>query len=689
MTVPDHRRVVSFGLLSAVLSFVVVASPAVGQVSRSAARLPAARVCAGDCDNDGVVTVDEIVAGVGIAIDGSHIDACASLDADGSALISLDELMRAVASSLSGCVRRPSFLLVSLDDARADGLDRMPHLLARVAGEGVRFENAFVPSPLCAPSRASLLTGLYALRHGTRTLGSPLGGADSFRQSGADQRTIAVWLRASGYRTALFGKYLNAYDRSGEGPGPGGTFYVPPGWDRWHALVSPQTYGGVHGGTYSVIDERAVEHLFDDHTTDATYSTDAEGEALREFIVDSVGRGRPFFAVWAPNAPHVETPNGATPADRHFDTLCPMDPWRPPSWNEVDVTDKPRWVGAQAPYMGPELTDLVRCRAYESLLSVDEQLDETLDLLESLGVDRDTVILVTSDNGVGWGEHRIWRQGKECPYEECLRVPLIVRYPRRAVTAGIVRATPVLNIDVAPTVAALAGLRIPVVVDGRSFASELVESSTPTPDERREDFLIEYWRTVRDDGVYYGPQVGDGGRLRLFFGAPRAQPRPSAVFEFDVGDGVADGAVAVPIGPHGLETFDNLRRIVSSMLAFPGWLRLYGADVLVTLDRSISHDGVYWWEERDEERTFEPRYPTPDYFGVRDVANDFTWIEHETGERELYDLEADPAQLENRADDPAYAEVRARLERRLAELLQEITQRARSDGAHRAPDFRR
>src|SRR5262249_47738660 len=109
---------------------------------------------------------------------------------------------------------RPNILLINLDDTRADGIDRMPTLLSRVAAHGVSFRNSFVPDALCAPSRASILTGLYARHHGTKALYGVIGGASSFRESGADRETVAVWLQAAGYDTGLFGKYINGYSKS-------------------------------------------------------------------------------------------------------------------------------------------------------------------------------------------------------------------------------------------------------------------------------------------------------------------------------------------------------------------------------------------------------------------------------------------------------------------------------------------
>lgn len=567
-----------------------------------------------------------------------------------------------------GPAPRPNFLLINLDDARADGVGRMPALRQRVMEPGVVFRNAFATSTTCCPSRASLLTGRYAGRHGVRATGGPLGGARAFREGGADRQTIAVWLQRAGYRTGLFGKYLNGYNDATEGL-PDGSLYVPPGWDRWWAFVSPAHYGGVLGESYAVAHEDGSRTRFAGHEDDSQYSTDLAARELREFVSSAVESGRPFFAYWAPYAPHLESSARGhappAPARRHAGALAGLDPWHPPRWGEPGARDRPRWVmGLRSdPQMRP-LTERIRQGAYEALLSVDEQLARTLDHLEALGVARDTVVLLTSDQGAGWGEHGLFLQRKGCPYEECLRVPLVVSDPRSSGDAPAEVDAVALNIDLAATIAELAGLEIRAPTDGRSFAGWL--RGRP-PAGWRADHLIESWRVQRGDELRYSGPPADGDRLRLFHGDPRADPRPSLVFEFDSGDGVSDGAVAVAVGSDPDESFANLGHAVTARL--PGTsMRLHRGRLSIE-PVAEPRQGVYWWEELDRGGVIEPRYATPDYVGVRDVANGFTWVEYETGERELYDLDADPHELENRADDPAYAGERRRLERRLRELL--------------------
>lgn len=569
---------------------------------------------------------------------------------------------------------RPNFVIVVLDDARFDQLDAMPVFQTRIAGEGRTFDNAFTPNAVCCPSRASLLTGRYSVRHGTYQIAGAIGGAPTFRLSGADQQTIAVALRAAGYRTGLFGKYLNAYGAE-RGRGPNGTFYVPPGWDRWWAMAS-EHYGGLRGADYEIVHESGATTVFADHSSDAEYSTDLSAQMLRQFVGESRAAGRPFLAVWTPVAPHGELPGLVpAPAERHFGLFADLAPWRPASWKEADTSDKPRWVRRlqrQSTTFLPAITDQFRIRQYEALLAVDEQLGLLLDHLEALGVGDDTLVLVTSDNGLGWGEHHLWML-KGCPYEECQRVPFTVRFPRRLTPLASSHPMPVCNIDVAPTLADLAGVALPRQPDGQSLVPWLAD---PAPPPNRADYLLEHWRLSRGDGLTYSGQPSDGDRLRIYRGATRAVPRDAVVFEFDTGDGIAADAVAVPIGADADATFASLAALAAPHL---DQVRVVARTdirrVIFIPDAPDAYTGIYLWEEVDSQQVMAPDEQVPDSFGVRDVAGGFTWVEYETGERELYDLSADPGQLDNRADDPAYAGVRATLAARLQSLLAEVLAR--------------
>ena len=356
---------------------------------------------------------------------------------------------------------RPNVVLVLTDDQRWDTLNVMPTVQSRLAARGVTFENAFVVNPICCPSRASTLTGRYSHSTGVYNNGGPYGGWPAFRTR--EGSTIATWLRAGGYRTGFFGKYLNNY---------GGPF-VPPGWARWVAFSPPNVEN-----YYSY--RLNVDGTLVDYGTDpADYSTDVLAGEASSFI-RSAG-AQPLFVLFAPFAPH----GPPTPAPRHEGVFSSIPPWRPPGYNEPDVADKPSWVRSLAS-LAPEeeaAGDDFRQGQLESLLAVDDAVGELLDALVDTGRLDETLVVFTSDNGYLWGEHR-W-QTKVVPYDESIRVPLVVRYD--GVTPAAARSSRVVaNIDLAPTFAAVGGVGAPGA-EGRSFLSLLANPSAPW----RPDVLVE------------------------------------------------------------------------------------------------------------------------------------------------------------------------------------------------------
>jgi arylsulfatase A-like enzyme len=323
----------------------------------------------------------------------------------------------------------------------------------------IRFPNAFINTPLCCPSRASLLTGLYSHDTGVRN-----------NATGAlidESSTLATWLHDSGYETALFGKYLNDYpfDR-----GP----YVPPGWDSWLAKEQgPQTttyegYTLVEDGTPIRFGTSPGDYL-------TTVLTDEAASFIRNAPAD-----RPFFAWFAPTAPHY--PWTPAPGDRGaFDSMRIS---QPPSVPEGNISDKPRWVRDLPPLGAGIRAQLLEDRRleYETLLSVDRSVRALVDALAARGALENTAIFFLTDNGYSFGEHG-WVT-KPCPYEECIATPFLVRYPGETAHAD---PSLVSNVDLAPTVAGIAGVRAPAV-DGRSLLPQL----TGAPPSSRNGVLIEW-----------------------------------------------------------------------------------------------------------------------------------------------------------------------------------------------------
>lgn len=356
---------------------------------------------------------------------------------------------------------RPNVVLIVTDDQRWDTLADMPAVQSELIGRGVNFENGFVTNPKCCPSRASILTGAYS--HTTRVYqnGGVLGGFAAF----ADDSTLATWLHDAGYETALIGKYLNGY-RGGS--------YIPPGWDRWVALTDMgyYTYGfNVDGADFPFAEQTA-------------YSTDFLAGEAASFIGSADG---PFFLYFAPFAPH----GPATPAERHATAFADLPPWRPPSYNEPDISDKPTWL-QRYPSLSAERDaglDALRANQFRSLLAVDEAVASIIEAVAAKGQLGETLFVFMSDNGLLWGEHR-WAGRKKVAYDESIRVPFIVRYDALGIVPRV-ETRPVLGIDVAPTIAAAAGIASPGA-EGRSVLPLLSgDESVPW----RTAFLVEGMRS--------------------------------------------------------------------------------------------------------------------------------------------------------------------------------------------------
>ena len=363
-------------------------------------------------------------------------------------------------SFVSGAPRkRPSFVVILTDDQRWDTLYAMPLTLQGLAARGIQFSNAFVTTPVCAPSRACLLSGGF-LAHDTGVLtnGAPNGSVVAFD----DSHTIALALRRAGYHTGFFGKYINGY----VGVGP----YVPPGWNEFVAdrgTTSWTEFTLIQGESNATSAQGELVGPIDG------YLTDYHAAKTLEFL-DQHG-DRPFFLLFAPNAPH----GPATPAPGDED-LFPGYVYRERAFLEPDVSDKPAYVQNAAYNVGVE--DEFHRDQLRSLQALDRAVAGLVSALEQRGQLSDTVFLFTSDNGLQWGEHRL--EGKGVPYDESVRVPLIAMWGDGAARTDdhLIAA----NLDIAATVIDLAALDAPT--DGQSLAPLI--AGTP-PSDWRKELLIE------------------------------------------------------------------------------------------------------------------------------------------------------------------------------------------------------
>lgn len=369
--------------------------------------------------------------------------------------------------------RQPNILFILTDDLATGDLAVMPNVRSLLTDQGVSFSDYLVSLSLCCPSRVSMMRGQYAHNTGVLTNGGGNGGFPVARRLGVERSTIATWLQAAGYRTALIGKYLNFYP---QGAGP---TYLPPGWDEWQSPVR----GGPGSGLAQTINEngRLVRHgdSPDEHITDV-YLREAA-----EFATSAADARQPFFLWLSVDAPHVT----ASPAPQDANAFAGVGAPQTPSYDQADVSALPAWV-ADLPPLGAEARandDRRYRRRLQTLRGFDRELSTLVGTLEENGQLDDTYLVFTSDNGYHLGQHRL-SGGKQTAYDEDVHVPLIVRGP--GVPKGTTSGALVGNIDLASTFADLAGADVPDFVDGRPFTAQLHDPGASTD---RRAYLLEHW----------------------------------------------------------------------------------------------------------------------------------------------------------------------------------------------------
>jgi N-acetylglucosamine-6-sulfatase len=417
--------------------------------------------------------------------------------------------------------RLPNVVFILSDDHRFDfaGYEDHPFVetpsLDRLAAEGVRFDRAYVTTSLCSPSRASFLTGTYPHRHGVWNNFTPWSDAN---------RTFLEYLKAVGYRTAFVGKW-----------------HMPGGLPELRGVDHFVTFTNVGGqGVYEwcplVVNGREepsrTRYIAEELTDRALEWLETQGDA-------------PFALYLSHKSVHADftpdEPERGRYAGRKPDFPRGVHPWT-------------HATGAQYVHLSFQpLDDMVRAYG-EAITSMDRQIGRVLDFLDARGLADNTLVVYTSDNGYQWGEHGL--VDKRWPYEESIRIPFLVRFPPARHLAGARVDRILMNVDVAPTLLALAGIDPPGWMQGRSFL----------------------------------PLLGD----------PAAPWRNAALYSY----------------------------------------------------------------------SFEPPYPAPESRAL--LTERFKLIEYEGGVPELFDLESDPQEQVNRAEDPDLRALRADLEARLAALRVEI-----------------
>jgi N-acetylglucosamine-6-sulfatase len=350
------------------------------------------------------------------------------------------------------------------DDQTAGDMAAMPITRRLIGRAGVTFTRSFVSYPVCCPSRATFLTGQYTHNNHVRCLYRWCGGGYGSLDT---TEYLPVWLERAGYVTAHIGKYLNGY--GSEWPAE-----VPRGWTEWYGLVDHSTY---RMWGYTMFENgRLREYGRPLAERPRTYQTDVLARKATSFIARRAPAADPFFLSVAFLAPHHEsgyvqrlTGQLVRPAPRHRGRFRAARFTRPRAYDELDVSDKPwflgRWNGPLTAAEHGAIEARMRER-HESLLAVDEAVAAIVERLAREGELDNTYVIFTSDNGYMQGEHRV-PLGKMLPYDPSTRVPLLIRGPRIPPN----RATKALvgNIDLAPTILNATPARARLRLDGRSI----------------------------------------------------------------------------------------------------------------------------------------------------------------------------------------------------------------------------
>lgn len=362
---------------------------------------------------------------------------------------------------------RPNFVFIYTDDQRWDALGcvqkeqgeqgRFPWLespnLDKLASEGVRFRNAFVVLALCSPSRAAFLTGQYGHRNGI---------IDNHTPFPEQSVTHASLLRAAGYTTGYVGKWHM-------GPQSG----KRPGFDFSASFVGqgvyfdcPMEINGTKTSTKGWVDDVSTEYAI-------------------EFIKSN--KDKPFSLVLGYKTCH----GPFTPPERHANTYGEAEARAVPNLTTPAIYRNvvEGYTGSKPVTVEPG-KDTVKTNLgmFRGLRAIDENVGKLMQTLDELGLTENTVVIYSSDNGFYLGEHGLG--DKRSAYEESMRIPMLVRYPKK-IAAGKTRDEMVLNIDLAPTILELAGVEIPQEMQGKSW-KKLLESDE-TPKDWRTSFFYTYF----------------------------------------------------------------------------------------------------------------------------------------------------------------------------------------------------
>jgi N-acetylglucosamine-6-sulfatase len=365
----------------------------------------------------------------------------------------------------------PNILLIISDDQPFYTEKYTPAILNEIFAKGTTFSDAFLSTSLCCPSRASILTGLYAHNHGTI--------------SNVDRLTNTTFFQAIDtanldYRTAMVGKYLNS--QSGD---------CRKEFDYWVAFPGE---GSWYNGTNKLLNVNCNWTKFNN-----TYSMYLLRDYALQFLNATITEGKPFVMQFSSKNPHSPLSQLQEDANLYPNGLPSY--YLPPSFNEADISDKPAWV--QALPLSCQDRPVSECeKAYKqkqlsivrSLPSFDRSVEALLNFLDSKGELSNTLIIYINDNGIFHGEHRIFGE-KNAHYKESVKAIMGARWDGHIPVGQTSKL--VGNIDIAPTVYDALGLTPPYPLDGQSLLDLWRVGSEPW----RQSFLLEHWHRTHTDAA--------------------------------------------------------------------------------------------------------------------------------------------------------------------------------------------
>jgi arylsulfatase A-like enzyme len=414
--------------------------------------------------------------------------------------------------------KRPNILFIMSDDHAAHALsaygskiNQTPNM-DRIAAGGMRLENCFCTNSICTPSRASILTGTYSHVNGVLTLNEKLDNR---------QTTFPQLLQADGYQTAIVGKWHLGH----------GEQHDPTGFDYWNVLPGQGLYQDPE------LIQMGARKVHPGYVTDVI--TDLSLEWLR-----GRDRSRPFMLCTHHKAPHSPW----TPDEKHASLYEDADVPKPETFDDDysnrsqaaaratlrigrDMTDRhtkgppPEGLGeAETTWWKYQrfIRDFLKCVA-----SIDDNVGRMLDFLDKEDLTDNTIVIYTSDQGAFLGDHG-WHD-KRFFYEESLRMPFLVRYPKE-IPAGTTSNRMVLNVDFAPTLLDYAGLAAPEVMQGASFRTILRGESPPA---WRDSMYYRYFMHIEthNTSAHYGVRTS---RYKLiYYYEPEPGPQEWELFDLE------------------------------------------------------------------------------------------------------------------------------------------------------------